>query len=116
MSFVLGIEDISPDLRTDEKDKDLNDVPKINTNSPLFNNISNILRTLHLLYEDSKLNKFHWKGCPTLASFLSRYVYHHYSVIQGKIDQGLLVKNHPKLSKFLFQEFMGTFFAKIIFW
>ena len=74
LSFVLGIEDISPDLRTDEKDKDLIDVPKINWNSPLFNNISNILRTLHLLYEDSKLNKFHWKGCPTLASFLSRYI------------------------------------------
>ena len=27
---------------------------------------------LHLLYEDSKLNKFCWKSCPLLASFLSR--------------------------------------------
>ena len=73
LSFVLGIEDISPDHpRNDDKDKDLDDIQKINTNSPLFSSISNILLTLHLLYEDSKLNKFHWKGCPILASFLSR--------------------------------------------
>ena len=73
LSFVLGIEDISPDHpRNDDKDKNLDDIQKINTNSPLFSSISNILLTLHLLYEDSKLNKFHWKGCPILASFLSR--------------------------------------------
>ena len=40
------------------------------------NILRNILRfffsALHLLYEDSKLNKFCWKSCPLLASFLSR--------------------------------------------
>ena len=73
--------------RADDKDKDLKDCQSLDTNAPLFSNISNVLLTLHLLYEDSKLNKFHWKGCPTLASFLSRiaadlnlksYVHHYW--------------------------------------
>ena len=31
-----------------------------------------LLASVQGVIEDSKLNKFHWKGCPFLASFLSR--------------------------------------------
>ncbi len=44
----------------------------MNVSAPLFPSLGQVLFTLHLLYEDSKLNKFHWKSCPVLAPFLSR--------------------------------------------
>ena len=94
LSFVLGIENISPE--THENNKKDNGKPKLNVKSPLFKHMSHIFlgmttvfretnvwkkilrkflrffSALHLLYEDSKLNKFCWKSCPLLASFLSR--------------------------------------------
>jgi anaphase-promoting complex subunit 1 len=70
LSFVLGIDDIDADLAND--DKCLGQGQVVDTSRPLFSNVVNILHALHLLYEDSKLNKFCWKGLPLLASFLSR--------------------------------------------
>ena len=71
MSFVLGIADISPEV---DSDKHMDESPRklVNTKAQLFDEMTNVLMSLHLLYEDSKLNKFYWKGCPILASFLSR--------------------------------------------
>ena len=72
LSFVLGLEDIVPDPASQHNKAKQIETSKINVNAPLFNHLNNILQALHLLYEDSKLNKFHWKGCPLLASLLSR--------------------------------------------
>ena len=67
---MLGIENIAPDT-TENDTKDLSK-PILNIKAPLFQHFSHIFLSLHLLYEDSKLNKFCWKSCPLLASFLSR--------------------------------------------
>ena len=72
LSFVLGLEDIVPDPSAPGNRETKNETSQINCNAPLFGYLSNILQALHMLYEDSKLNKFHWKGCPLLASLLSR--------------------------------------------
>lgn len=72
LSFILGIEDIAPDSTCSKNMDASGQMHRVDTSAPLFSSIRNVLLTLHLLYEDSKLNKFHWKGCPTLASFLSR--------------------------------------------
>ena len=89
LSFVLGLEDIVPDA-SDDRNNTNTKCPvnsQINTKAPLFVYFCQILEALHLLYEDSKLNKFRWKGCSLLASLLSRlsadlrreeYVHHYW--------------------------------------
>ena len=89
LSFVLGLEDIVPDASDDKNNANAKCSvnSQINTNAPLFIYFGQILEALHLLYEDSKLNKFRWKGCSLLASLLSRlsadlrreeYVHHYW--------------------------------------